>query len=52
MLNTLFVFGDGFHGASLFTRHGDVDDGMIGATFMADATAYAFIVIDFCFARI
>ena len=46
MFHTVFVFGDGFHGASLFARYGNVHDGVVGAYLMAAPATDTFFVVD------
>ena len=48
MLDVVFVLADGFHRTSFFTRHRNVDDGVIRTTLVADTTADALVVVNLC----
>lgn len=46
MLYAVFVFGNGFHGTSLFARHRNVHDSVVRAYLMAPAATDTFFVVD------
>ena len=48
MLYPLLILTDGFHGTSFLTRYGNINNGMVGTTLMADAATDTCIMVNPC----
>ena len=48
VFDVVLVLADGFHRTSFFTRHRNVDDGVIRTALVADTTADTLVVVNLC----